>query len=317
MLTAFRNPSLWTILRALVAYLRGESDSLLHDSPEADIWDARMVDLLEDNSVEQSATLLENPSSIALQDLLPDNDEMLTLLSRRIKSTETLPEPFYFDNILTTDNADIRKWRQDIVGAAKQRERASSQYLRGHFMPHNPIRQICQRMVSPGNGRPPQRIQTSMLTWVAFSALIYAAVLAQVSLTCIATPLYQKQYFEKHGFGSRNWMLITDAGFAMLFTLEAIIKIVAHGLFFAPHAHLKSAWGIVESIVLITQWVVVGASVYQAGAVSRAVSIVKALRALRLINISESVEHTFYSSLVKGRGKLLSVCILFLFGLSV
>jgi hypothetical protein len=59
--------------------------------------------------------------------------------------------------------------------------------------------------------------------------------------------------------------------------------------------------------VLITLWINVITLFANAGAVSRAVGAFKALRALRLLNVSDSARETFHSLMIIGGPKILSV----------
>ncbi|KAK5276060.1 calcium channel protein, partial [Cryomyces antarcticus] len=127
-----------------------------------------------------------------------------------------------------------------------------------------------------------------------------------VLLACVTTPLYQKEYFQNHTFSVKNWFVFTDLAFAALFTVEAVIKVIADGLFWTPNAYFRGSWGLIDGVVLITLWVNVATSLYSGGVVSRAVGAFKALRALRLLNISDSARDTFHSVIVLGGWKVLS-----------
>lgn len=128
-----------------------------------------------------------------------------------------------------------------------------------------------------------------------------------VVIACVTTPLYQKSYFESHGYTLRNWFTYTDAGFATLFTLEAAIKGIADGLIWTPNAYLRGSWGVIDCIVLITLWISVLSSLQEQGDISRAVGAFKALRALRLLSVSDSARSTFHSVIVIGGRKIISV----------
>ena len=128
-----------------------------------------------------------------------------------------------------------------------------------------------------------------------------------VVLACVTTPLYQKQYFMDHDFSVRNWFVFTDMGFAVIFTIEAGIKVIADGFFWTPNAYFRGSWGFIDGIVLITLWINVATSLLNEGQVSRAVGAFKALRALRLLNISDSARNTFHSVIVRGGWKVISV----------
>ena len=230
------------------------------------------------------------------------------------------PNPFYsrLMQFSRGDEVDIRTRAREVVSATEQRKRAQRQYLQRHprynvslfiFGPRNPIRRLCQGIVGPGRGS--QRIEgidPIKPVWYAFSAFIYAAIVTMVLLACVSTPLYQREYFLKlGGYTSRNWFVWTDMGFACVFTLEALIKVIADGFFWTPNAYFRGSWGLIDGLVLVTLWINVITSLYSDGAVSRAVGAFKALRALRLLNVSDSARDTFHSVIVLGIWKVISV----------
>ncbi len=247
-----------------------------------------------------------------------------------IKNRE--PNPFYSRLKFSRayEELDPRTMAREVVTATEQRRRAQRQYLQKHptynvslflFKPDNSIRKFCQRIVGPGRGS--QRIEgvdPVKPAWYAFSAFIYAAIVAMVLLACISTPLYQREYFSKKygdvynierplGDTLKHWFVWTDVGFATLFTIEAMIKIIADGFFWTPNAYFRGSWGFIDGLVLVTLWINVATAIYKDGPVTKAVGAFKALRALRLLNISDSARDTFHSVIILGGWKVLSVSI--------
>ena len=229
------------------------------------------------------------------------------------------PNPFYTPINLskTDDELDPRTLAVEYASATENRKRAQRQYLQKYprynmslflFKPHDPIRKFCQQMVGPGRGgQRVEGVEPVKLVWYTFSFFIYANVLAMVSIACIATPLYQREYFNQPGgSGALRWFFWTDASFAIVFTIEAFIKVIADGFFWTPNAYFRSSWGFIDGIVLVTLWVNVGTSLFHLQSVSRAVGAFKALRALRLLNISDSARETFHS-IVRGGWKVVQV----------
>ncbi|TKA25748.1 hypothetical protein B0A50_05845 [Salinomyces thailandicus] len=230
------------------------------------------------------------------------------------------PNPFYSRLKLTKayEQLDPQTLAKEVVSATEQRKVSQREYLRRHpnynnslciFRPENPVRQFCQRVVGPGRGT--VRIQgraPNPRIWYTFSAFIYLAIVAMVILACITTPLFQWQYFRQHPNQSTryNWFTFTDVGFAALFSAEALIKVIADGFWWTPHAYFRSSWGFIDGVVLITLWVNVVTSLYDPSGGSRAVGAFKALRALRLLNVSDSARDTFHSVIVLGGWKVVS-----------
>ncbi|GFP60517.1 calcium-channel protein cch1 [Trichoderma asperellum] len=142
-------------------------------------------------------------------------------------------------------------------------------------------------------------------SWYSISGFIYASVFAMVVLACVTTPLYQKEYREQHPSTVTQWYIWTDLAFAVIFTLEAAVKIIADGLLWTPNAFLRSSWGIIDAVVLITLWINVVTLLIDDGGISRALGAFKALRALRLLNVSDSARDTFHSLIIVGWWKLL------------
>ncbi|KAK4105989.1 hypothetical protein N658DRAFT_2916 [Parathielavia hyrcaniae] len=228
------------------------------------------------------------------------------------------PNPFYSNvrfggPIVSLDPAQLAR---QAVSATQARRKAQREYLMRHpnyntslflFKPRNRLRRLCQQLVGPGRGTERfDGVQPNKYAWYTFSAVIYIAIVAMVVLACVSTPLYQKEYFETHPFSILNWFVWTDTAFAIVFSVEALIKIIADGFFWTPNAYFRSTWGIIDAIVLITLWINVVTLFLNAGEVSRAVGAFKALRALRLLNVSDSARETFHSLMIVGGWKILS-----------
>jgi len=229
------------------------------------------------------------------------------------------PNPFYTRLKLPRAHEDMapKNMAEEVVKAGELRKRAQREYLIRHprynvslyiFKPNNWLRKMCQKVVGPGRGS--ERIQGSRpnpVLWYTFSAFLYLAILAMVLLACFTTPLYQRQYFANKPYSVKNWFVFSDMSFAVIFTVETAIRVIADGFYFTPNAYFRSSWGFIDGVVLLTLWINVGALLLNQGAVSRAVGAFKALRALRLLNVSDSARETFHSVIVKGGWKVLSV----------
>lgn len=231
---------------------------------------------------------------------------------RLVGKTNHDPNPFYSSSEPERANEefDPKMVAQQLVANVETRRRAQRQYLNRHprynvslfiFRPNNPIRRLCQSIVGPGRGE--ERIEgvaPYKPVWYGFGAFTYACIVAMVILACITTPLYQRQYWQDNERSITNWFIWPDVGFVAIFTAEALIKIIADGFFFTPHAYYRTVWGIIDAIVLITLWINVMTTIFQDDGVSRAVGAFKALRALRLLNISDTARRTFHSIIVGG-----------------
>lgn len=280
--------------------------------------DAVVKDFLDDEAAEAQEPEPQTPAKGPTAPAAPAGflPSLLDRFKRRVWNRE--PNPFYSNlQFSRNDDIDARAMAKEAVTQTSQRKRAQREYLARHpgynnalfiFKPNNPIRRLCQRIVGPGRGS--ERIdgvEPNRVVWYAFSAFIYVAIVAMVLLACVTTPLYQKEYFDKHEFSVKNWFVWSDMAFALLFTVEAGIKVIADGFFWTPNAYFRSSWGAIDFIVLVTFWINVITSLLNDGAVSRAIGAFKALRALRLLNVSDSARDTFHSLIIVGGWKVFSV----------
>lgn len=242
---------------------------------------------------------------------------LFTKITRGLADRE--PNPFYSKLKFSRDHDDLdpTAMAKEVLSASEQRKRAQRQYLQRYpkynvslfiFAPSHPLRRVCQRIVGPGRGDVRiEGVDPYKPVWFLFSAFIYAAIVAMVLIACITTPLYQRKFFEENSHGIHNWFLWTDMGFAIVFTAEAIIKVIADGFFWTPNAYFRGSWGFIDGVVLVTLWVNVVASISDQGDVSRFVGAFKALRALRLLNVSNSARETFHAVIIMGGWKVISV----------
>ncbi|KAI5206104.1 hypothetical protein E4T39_02644 [Aureobasidium subglaciale] len=281
--------------------------------------DAVVRDFLDDHEIDPDTS----PPSTS--DGIPTNNQPVksgTLSQRWEQLLNRLfnrePNPFYSNIELQKahEEVDTRRMVKEVVAANERVKRAQREYLRKYpnynvsmfiFRINNPIRKVCQRIVGPGRGGDRiEGVAPSRPIWYGFSAFIYAAIVAMVLLACVTTPLYQKEYFRTHDFEVRNWFVYSDMGFATLFTIESIIRIIADGFYWTPNAYYRSSWGIIDGIVLVTLWTDIFTTIYNPGGGSRAVGAFKALRALRLLNVSDNARDTFHSVIVMGGWNVIS-----------
>ncbi|KAJ5832696.1 Voltage-dependent calcium channel alpha-1 subunit [Penicillium riverlandense] len=280
--------------------------------------DAVVREFLDEEEAEQEQP--PNRRRVSTQPFgFSEGNGQLNFLSRLWNKTTTFimrreTNPFYSKLKFSRayEELDPTTMAKEVVSAAEQRKRAQREYLVKYpnynkslfiFSHDSSIRRFCQRIVGPGRGHQrAQGVDPYKPLWYTFSALIYAAIVAMVILACITTPLYQRQYFRSN----RNWFVYTDFGFAVVFTVEAIIKVVADGFFWTPNAYFRSSWGFIDGIVLVTLWINVGSSLKKDWNVSRAIGAFKALRALRLLNVSDSAKDTFHSVIILGGWKVVA-----------
>lgn len=123
----------------------------------------------------------------------------------------------------------------------------------------------------------------------SFKTFIYMSIILQIAITCVTTPLYQREYWFSHKFSVMTWYVMTDFGFALLWIIEAVVKIIAGRIIIGPDAYLRG-WNLIDAIVLITSWVGLALTLYNVGRpVAALIASFKAFRVLRLLTLNEKV----------------------------
>ncbi|KAJ5902179.1 hypothetical protein N7495_002707 [Penicillium taxi] len=281
--------------------------------------DAVVQEFLDEEQQEQHKNTTHDHRAHAMPEGSPEEPVQPGFLSQLWTKTTSViigrePNPFYSRIKFSRayEELDPRTMAKEVVSAAEARKRAQREFLVKHptynkslfiFSPNDPVRKFCQRIVGPGRGN--QRVEgvdPYKPLWYAFSAFIYAAIVAMVILACITTPLYQRKYFATN----RNWFVYIDLGFAVVFTIEAAIKVIADGFFWTPNAYFRSSWGFIDGVVLVTLWISVISSLMKDWSISRPIGAFKALRALRLLNVSNSAKDTFHSVIILGGWKVIA-----------
>lgn len=184
--------------------------------------------------------------------------------------------------------------------------------------PRHRIRRFCQRLVKSSHGERIDGVEPNKKVSEAIVFFMFLVTLALVISACYLTPLYRKGVDQKHG--KYNWTFYLDNGFLAIFTIEFLIKIIADGLVFTPNAYIMSSWNIIDLWVLLALWIEFIAFMQNDGNLSRFIRGFKALRALRLLTISEVAKNNFQHTMITGFWKiinaaLISLCLLFPFSI--
>eukprot|EP00949_MAST-11_sp_MAST-11-sp1_P001842 g1842.t1 len=82
---------------------------------------------------------------------------------------------------------------------------------------------------------------------------------------------------------------IGDYIFMVVFTIEAVVKIIAFGFFLPPGSYLGDAWNRLDFVVLIVTYVGMGCADCQSG-IGRTLRVGRILRPLRMINRNEGMK---------------------------
>ncbi|KDO23983.1 hypothetical protein SPRG_10680 [Saprolegnia parasitica CBS 223.65] len=150
---------------------------------------------------------------------------------------------------------------------ARQREAASYLLNKGNalllFSPRNPIRRFCVVL-----------LQRREWTW-----FISISIAVSCIFTAIDTPLLDPNSSLGQSIATSN------AVFAMLFTCELVIAVIAKGLFFGRGAYLKDPWRILDGFIVsvsVLPYLIGNAKGTLSGL--RALRAFRAFRPLRVIN---------------------------------
>lgn len=205
--------------------------------------------------------------------------------------------------------------------ALREKRNQEADYISAHptydvslymFSQKSRLRQFCQRLVPSSHGH---RIfgQQPHPTWSAlFRAVVFFSVVASIVIAAFATPLYRKDYYARYGL-TRGWFDISEGGVALVFAIEALVKIIADGFMFTPNAYLHSVWNVVDLFILVCLLVNSITSLVAIGGVSRFTRSLKAFRALRLITLFSRLRDTFYVVFFAGFVRILDAACLMIF----
>lgn len=174
--------------------------------------------------------------------------------------------------------------------------------------PRHKVRRFCQRIVTSSHGERIDGVEPYKRISVIFAVLMFLATIALVITACYITPLYRSRVVDEYGL--YDWTFWLDVGFLVTFSIECAIRILADGFIFTPNAYSRSSWNQIDFIVLLSLWVETIAYLTSSGDLSRFVRGFKALRALRILTISETAKSNFHNTIISGIWKIVSAAIM-------
>lgn len=183
------------------------------------------------------------------------------------------------------------------------------------FPPDNKFRKFLQKIVPSPKGKRASGVTPNLWVSRIFSVFLMLCAIAVVITSCINTPLYHLSITVGKGHSSNQWTWISysDSVFCCIFFFEFLIKIVADGFHFTPNAYTRSAWNVIDLVVLVSMYVTVLDN-FARGPISRYSRAIMSLRALRLITITSQAERVFGAVFFTG---LKSILVATFLGLSV
>lgn len=202
--------------------------------------------------------------------------------------------------------------------ALRERRNQQADFISAHpsydkslwlFSQKSRVRQICQSLAPPAHGQRIFGCPAHPIWSFLFRVVVFLSVVASIVIAAIATPQYRKEYYARHGL-TRGWFDISEAGVALVFATEAVVKIIADGFIFAPNAYLLSVWNIVDFVILLALVVNSASSLIVVGGVNRATRALKAFRALRLITLFARLRDTFHVVFFAGFVRIIDASVL-------
>lgn len=237
--------------------------------------------------------------------------------------------PFYrpLPKKLDISNFDPALFAKSIINERKLLINRQNKFLNDNpnynnvfyiMKPQHKIRRFCQKVVKSSYGERIDGVEPYKPVSESFVVAMFIATIALVVTACYLTPLYRRDMFAIYGYYS--WTFYLELAFVALFSVEFVIKILADGFIFTPNAYIRSSWNIIDLIVFISLWIEFIAFIKNNGALSRVVRGLKALRALRILTISETAKNNFHNTMISGFWKILSaamisLCLLFPFSI--
>lgn len=309
--------------------------SITHETGALSKWKHKIFKRKDDKNIERAMTnLLLSGTAVnefLEKDLEPEDrdDEEIKPLPRNpvqrwikvnfTRALSVVKNPFYSSGrkSIPLESFDPAKFAQNVITERNQLVSSQDEYLRNNPMfntvfymlgPRHRLRRFCQRIVFSSYGERVDGVEPNKTVGEIFIALMFLSTVGIVVTTCILTPLFRRDIINQEGKWS--WAFIIDVVFICIFTIELLIKITADGIIFTPNAYFRSSWNWIDFIALASLWIEFISVLRNDGHLSRIVRGLKALRALRLLTISETAKSNFHYTMISGFGKIMSAALI-------
>ncbi len=174
----------------------------------------------------------------------------------------------------------------------------------------NPVRTFCQMVVRPAGGERIFGARPSTIAHTIFQFVLLVTVVGGIAVESVATPLYRRNFYAKHGHIRDSWFDIAESVFGLTLVVEFIIKIIADGFSFTPNAYVRSIWNVLDFFIMTGIVVNVATGLVFVGGLGRFTRSFKALRALKLITLIEKIRSTFESLIISGIMRIFDAALL-------
>jgi voltage-dependent calcium channel len=143
--------------------------------------------------------------------------------------------------------------------ALDERKAIKADFIRNHptfdrtfwiLSQKNPLRRFCQMLVRPAGGERIYGVRLSTIAHTIFQFVLLVAVVGGIVVESIATPIYRRDFYAKHGPVRGSWFDIAESVFGLTLVVEFIIKVVADGFLFTPNAYVRSIWNVLDFFIM-------------------------------------------------------------------
>lgn len=238
--------------------------------------------------------------------------------SKKIKKYQQ--NPFYTKRkqvIISEADFNPAVFAKEVITERRNLIQEQDNYLRDNPMfntvfymlkPRHRLRRMCQRIVPSSYGERIDGVEPNRIVSEVFGIFMFLSTVGIVITACYLTPLLRRELL--HKYGDYNWTFIVDTSFIIIFSMEFNIKIIADGFLLTPNAYMRSPWNWLDLCALLSLWIELIAFLKNDGNLSRVVRGLKALRALRILTISETAKNNFQLAMMSGFGKIVSAAII-------
>lgn len=228
--------------------------------------------------------------------------------------------PFFYNKKKPTEiESDFNPaaFAKEVILERRNLIREQDEYLKANPMfntvfymlgPRHRLRRMCQRIVPSSYGERIDGVEPNKTISEIFGFFMFVSTIGIVVTACYLTPLLRREVIDK--YGQYNWTFYVDDFFVAIFTIEFLIKLLADGMIFTPNAYLRSPWNWLDFLALLSLWIELIAFLKNDGNLSKVVRGLKALRALRILTISETAKNNFHYTMISGFGKIVSAAII-------
>ena len=208
---------------------------------------------------------------------------------------------------------------EEVNDALDERRAIKADFIRDHpsfdktfwiFPQKNAVRRFCQMLIRPAGGDRIFGRHPSKIAHIIFQLVLLLTVIGGIVVESIATPVYRRNYYFKHGLVRGSWFDIAESAFGLTLLMEFVIKVVADGFIFTPNAYVRSIWNVLDFFIMAGLLVNVTTGLIFIGGLSRFTRALKALRALKLVTLIEKMRSTFESLIISGITRILDAALL-------